>query len=90
MTGAVEPALGEARERSQLGVVTAEARELMSLVSPQVSQLLLSLVMAGPGLGTVFACSGTPVLILLHYHALCLLPHPRLHLPASAACSYNH
>lgn len=44
----------------------AEAWELMSLVSPLISQLLLSLVTAWPGLGTGFACSGNPVLILWH------------------------
>lgn len=58
--------LGEARESSHLGLARAEAWELMSLVSPLVSQLLLSLVVAWPNLGTGFTCSGTLVLILWH------------------------
>lgn len=60
---------GEARERCQVGMMRAEAWDLMSLVSPLVSQLLLSLVAAGPDLGTGFASSHTPVLILCHPHA---------------------
>lgn len=52
----------------------AEAWELVSLVSPLVSQLLLSLVAAAPALGTGFACSGTPVLILWHPHAGVVVP----------------
>lgn len=58
--------LGEAGESSQLGLARAEAWELMSLVSPLVSQLFLSLVVAWPNLGTGFTCVGTPVLILWH------------------------
>jgi len=59
-------------KRGQLGAARAEAWELVSLVSPLLSQPLLTLVAAG---GTGFACSGTPVPILWHPRAgIALLP----------------
>lgn len=66
---------------SQLGVVTTEVWEFMSVVSPLNSQILLNLVTAWLVFGTGFACLGTQGLILWHPcvgGVPCLFHHPRL------------
>lgn len=68
-------------------MVRIVAWKLMSLVSPLISQPLLSLVVAWTSLRSGFACSGTPVLILWHPCAGGAIPSVSFPIPD---CVFHH